>query len=53
MNLDRYLAAPGTLPGYRSYVGFVAGAGCAVAVLTNTSRSVDDIGRGILAALLA
>jgi CubicO group peptidase (beta-lactamase class C family) len=43
----------GALPGYRSYAGFIREAGLAAVVLTNTSRSVDDIGRRILADMVA
>ena len=43
----------GSLAGYRSYVGFVPEARCAVAVLTNTSKSVDDIGHAVLSDLIA
>jgi CubicO group peptidase (beta-lactamase class C family) len=38
----------GSLPGYRSYLGFVPDTGIAVAVLTNTEDPVTDLGVEIL-----
>jgi D-alanyl-D-alanine-carboxypeptidase/D-alanyl-D-alanine-endopeptidase len=38
----------GSLPGYRSYLGFVPTAGVAVAVLTNTENPVTDLGIEVL-----
>jgi serine-type D-Ala-D-Ala carboxypeptidase/endopeptidase len=43
----------GALSGYRSYAGGVPEAGCAVAVLTNTTRPVDRLGMAVLDDLLA
>ncbi|WP_018353448.1 serine hydrolase domain-containing protein [Longispora albida] len=42
----------GSLPGYRSYAGYVPGTGCAVVVLTDTAISVDPIAQEILPALV-
>lgn len=43
----------GALPGYRSYAGCVPAAGCAVAVLTNTTQPVDRLGMAVLDELAA
>jgi CubicO group peptidase (beta-lactamase class C family) len=43
----------GALPGYRSYAGCVPTAECAVVVLTNTTRPVDQLGMAILDDLVA
>jgi CubicO group peptidase (beta-lactamase class C family) len=42
----------GTLPGYRSFVGFVADTYQSVVILTNTERPVDDLAHAILADLV-
>jgi hypothetical protein len=41
----------GALPGYRSFAGYVRDPACAIVVLTNTSRSVDELAHAVLAGL--